>query len=165
MNAQTGGCTQPHARAESFQRISYTISFPSVSIGILEIHTSVTICGPCRSACPAAPSIWGSPTAYPQQNRRPASMERPRRQNRGSRLRPPGPAFGQVVLVVVALAPVRQHPVQGAVRVHMVGPHSEHKGRCLAVAVLLKADGPVVVELDDLQRTGFLLPSRPRVGR
>ena len=36
MNAQTGGCTQPHARAESFQRISYTISFPSVSIGILE---------------------------------------------------------------------------------------------------------------------------------
>ena len=93
MNAQTGGCTQPHARAESFQRISYTISFPSVSIGILEIHTSVTICGPCRSACPAAPSIWGSPTAYPRQNRRPASMERPRRQNRGSRLRPPGPAF------------------------------------------------------------------------
>ena len=63
---------------------------------------------------------------------------------------------GQIVLVVVALAAVRQRPVEGAVGVHPLGPDAEYKGRRLAVAVLLHPDGTVVVELDDFQRAGLL---------
>ena len=63
---------------------------------------------------------------------------------------------GQIVLVVVALAAVGQHPVQGAVLVHAGCPYAEHEGCGFAVAVLLKADGTIVIELDDLQRAGFL---------
>ena len=51
---------------------------------------------------------------------------------------------GQIVLVVVALAAVRQRPVEGAVGVHSLGPDAEYKGRRLAVAVLLHPDVPFV---------------------
>ena len=46
--------------------------------------------------------------------------------------------------------------MEGAVGIHAGSPHAEHKGCRLAVAVLLKADGTIIIEFDDLQRTGFL---------
>jgi len=52
--------------------------------------------------------------------------------------------------------------VQGAVLVHAGRPDAEHEGRSLAVAVLLEADGTVVVEFDDLQRTGLLFAVPPQ---
>ena len=131
-----------------------------MSIGILEIHQSVTIRADSAAfsgqlsqnhlpfGVAPAPILGKIIGQLPGEG---AAIE-----VQIARFVHPVQLFGQVFLIIIALALIRQGPVEGAVGIHAGSPHAEHKGRRLAVAVLLKADGTIIIEFDDLQRTGFL---------